>query len=341
MKISIIIPTNRSSYSATARVLEVATLDPQKFEVIVRDNSGDARKRKMLDMIDSPALRMNFVGNLGAAENSTEALRLATGDFVLFLADDDWISSRGIEQLHSVAVQNQGDASIACLSGAFLVESSTACGILRYPGIESVDPVQRLSGFLQANAPNVLYYSAVRRPLLLWCYDLLKQLPYSFSFHDQLLTLLYIAIGRVVQIERIVYFYDLGEWETGSGTLVKDRSTYTSAGLPIEVDRLHWLICGLEGALLLRSRVLSSVATFDTGRMVDLWFSTNCMRFRQWGRESGYVDSAVNVATQRVRDKWLVETEANLNELLLDLCDVFEIVDPDGARRYFDYWSTV
>ncbi len=325
MKISIIIPTNRVSYSAIARVLESAALDPDKFEVIVRDNSENTRKRALLGMVDSPALRLSTVPNRGAFENGVEALRLSTGEFVFFLADDDWVSFRAIEQLHALATKNAADLSVGCVTGGYLIESSAHSGVLKYAGLDSSDPVQRLSGYLQANAPNVLYYSAVRRSLMSLCYAFLESVPYSFSFHDQLVSMLYLVMGRVAQIDRVLYFYDLGDWETSEGTLSKDRACYVNAGLPIEVDRLHWLICGLEGALLLNSRLLGEKATFDRPRMVDIWFSTNFARFKHWGRESGYAESAANVETRKIRDKWLGNAEANLSELLLDVCGAFEV----------------
>ena len=341
MKISLIIPTNRTSYSAIARVLELAALDPDKFEVIVRDNSENAKKRALLSMVDSSTLRLFTVPNRGAFENCVEALRLSTGEFVLFLADDDWVSCRGAEHLYLLATENEADQSVGSVTGGYLIESSAYSGVLKYSGIDSPDPVQRLSSYLQANAPNLLYYSAARRSLMSLCYAFLESVPYSFSFHDQLMSMLYLVMGRVVQIDRVLYVYDLGDWETSEGTLSKDRACYANAGLPIEVDRLHWLICGLEGALLLNSRWLGEKATFDRPRMSDIWFSTNFTRFKHWGREFGYAESAANVETRKIREKWVSASEANLNELLIDICNVFEIVDKDGAQRYFNFWSTL
>ena len=90
------------SYSAVARVLEAATLDSKKFELIVRDNSEDPLKQALLEKIEAPNLRSYTVCNRGGFENSIEALKLASGEFAFFLADDDWLSSRGLEQLHAL-----------------------------------------------------------------------------------------------------------------------------------------------------------------------------------------------------------------------------------------------
>jgi glycosyltransferase involved in cell wall biosynthesis len=340
VKISLVIPTNRTSYSAFARILEAASLDSDKFELIVRDNSEDEKKRAFLSLIESPTMRLFNASNRGAFENFLEALRLSTGDFVFLVGDDDWISTRGMEQLYSRALSINGDNTFAMVTGDCLVEASGHTGIVRYEKLDSESPEQRLTGYLTARAPNVLYFSAVRRPLIQRCYSFLESLPYKLSFHDQLVCLIYLVAGRAASVERVVYVYDLGIWDTADGTLAKDRASYRDAGLPIEVDRIHWLICGMEGAILLKSNLMSEFS-YDRDRMVDLWFSTYFMRFKHLGRESGYSDTAANTATQKLKDKWLRESRANLNELLFDICDVFEIVDKEGAERYFNFWSSV
>jgi hypothetical protein len=339
MKISLIIPSNRSSYSAVARILECASLDPAKFELIVRDNSESSKKRDLLARIDSPTLRLFTVENRGAFENPVEALRLATGEFVFFLADDDWWSLRGMEALHALATQVGDDDSVACLTGTYFIESSHQAGLFRYINLDSVDPAARLAGYFKTPAPNVLYYSAVRRPLATFCFAFLEQLPYKFSYHDQLIAMLYLALGRTLQVQRVTYFYDLGEWETWEKSLSKDRSMYVGAGLPIEIDRLHWLLCGMEGGFLLNSQLLAEKGHYDRKQMADLWFAKMFERFKHHHRETGYEATAVNEATLKLKNKWISESEVNLSELLFDVCDVIEKADADGAQRYFKFWT--
>lgn len=341
MKISVIIPSNRTSDSALARVFETSTLDPDRFELIVRDNSENAKKRSILEMIGSKTLKLYSVPNRGGFENSIEALQLATGEFALFLADDDWISSRGLLQLHALGSQGESDRTVIGATGAFLIETTTATGLLKYSDLDAQDACKRLTGFLKANGPNVLYYSAIRRDLMVFCFRFMEALPYKFSFHDQLMCVMYLAMGRVLQTDRIVYHYDQSDWETLDGTLAKDRTSYVNSGLPIEVDRLHWLICGMEGALLLNSNLLRERASFDRVQLANVWFSANFMRFKHWRRESGYAETPSNAITMKIRDKWLDNEQVNLNELLLDVCSAFEVTDEEGARRYFDFWSTV
>ncbi len=341
MKISIIIPTNRTSYSAIARVFEAASLDPDKFEVIVRDNSENAEKQTILSTIKSPACRVLTVPNLGAYENPTEALRVATGDFVYFLADDDWMCTRGINHLHSLALQNVADSSVACVTGAYLIDTSSGTGFLRYEGLDSHEPAMRLARYLGANATNVLYYSAVRRDLATFCFAFMESLPYKFSYHDQLMSIFYLALGRVLQVDRVVYQYDLGDWETAEGSLSKDKASYVAAGLPAEFDRLHWLFCALEGAFLLSSQLLAQKVEYDRALLAETWFDALVGRFKLHDRGSSYADGEVNRSTMSLRKKCLSAQRIDRNELLFDICDVLEIVDKPGAERYFNFWSTL
>jgi glycosyltransferase involved in cell wall biosynthesis len=339
-RISIVLPTHRASYSAIARIFELASLDSDRFEVVVRDNSEDDEKRRLLMSIKARAVRIESVPNRGPFENPIRALKSATGEFAMMMADDDWISPRGLATLHELLLQHENDAAVACLSGTYLMESSFGSGFFRYSGLDAIDPIPRLNAYISANAPNVIYYSAVRRDLLLFCFDILERLPYRFSYHDQLISMLILAQGRVEQTQRVVYSYDLGEWETFEKSLAKDRAMYAAAGIPAEFDRLHWLLCGLEGALLIKSRLLSD-RIVDPTELSNVWFSGMFYRFKHHAREIGYQSTPLNAATMSVRDKYVEAEEINVNELLLDVCNVIELVDKNGSDRYFNFWSSV
>lgn len=260
---------------------------------------------------------------------------------MLFLADDDWVSARALQQLHSLATEVAADSSVACLTGIYVIESSAASGTFRYDNLDSSNPVVRLEAYFAANGPNVLFYSAVRRPLMAFAIDLLERLPYKFSYHDQLISMLYLSFGRILQINRPLYFYDLGEWETADGTLSRDRNMYIGSGLPAEIDRLHWLLCGMEGGLVLNSQLLAKNHNYNRQALSDLWFANMFARFKCHDRESGYQPSAINDATRQLKEKWLSESSVNLHELLFDMSDILALADPEGAKRYFDFWSSL
>ena len=141
---------------------------------------------------------------------------------------------------------------------------------------------------------------------------------------------------------RVVYHYDLGEWETPEKALGKDRAIYVAAGLPLEFDRLHWLMCGLEGALLLSSNMLASRGVAQRDEMAGMWIAPDIFgKFARHNREFGYGESATGAAALKLKEKLFSQGQIGLSELLMDVCDVIETADKAGAERYFAFWSTV
>ena len=340
MKVSIVLPTHRTSNAALARVLECSTLDPDRFEVIVRDNSENESKRAMLRSIMTPSMKLVTAPACGAFENGIEALRAASGEFVFFMADDDWISVRGLQRVHALAQKAAADPSVSCVTGMYFLETTDNAGLLRYPDLDAPDASVRLKAYLDANAPNVLFYSAVRADVARRCFDFFERVPFKFSYHDQLMSMLYLALGRTLQVDGVVYFYDLGEWETAEKTFAKDRAMYVAAGLPPATDQLHYLLCAMEGGLLLNSRVMAG-QSFDRGRMIQLWFGNMFDRFRKFPRPPLDSDGPYAAAVVRLREKWIAQQDVDLNELLLDVSDALEKHDTGIARGYFEFWSTL
>ena len=72
----------------------------------------------------------------------------------------------------------------------------------------------RINAFLNFNGPNVLIYSPIRRDLIVRVFGFISRMPFSLSFHDQLVCLLYLLNGKFVKQKRLVYLYDFGDWET-------------------------------------------------------------------------------------------------------------------------------
>lgn len=341
MKISIALPSNRTTDAALARIFELGSLDPTRFEVIVRDNSGDARKRQALESVKGPAVKLIFATGAGPFENAIAAVRAATGDYIFPFADDDWLFARGLTSLYELASAQLSDPKVAAITGVYLVESSRGCGPFSYEGIADATPLDRLQAFLNANVANYLYYSAVKTNVARFCFDLLDVIPTHFSFHDQLLSLSYLAHGTVPRVGRLLYSYDIGEWETLQATLSKDRSMYAKAGLPKEIDRLHWLLCGLEGALLMRSARIETSTGRANSDLGDLWFQFMFSRFVHLDRENGLEETPLGLSTKRVRKKWADARSVDFSELLMDITETFEIANPALGEAYFKFWSSL
>jgi hypothetical protein len=84
---------------------------------------------------------------------------------------------------------------------------------------------------------------------------------------------------------------------------------------------------------------LSSHASYDAATLINIWLASNLNRFRAQARDTGSSENEVGRLAAGIRDKWRTETEISLDEILLDVTSLLDVVNPDRARQYFDYWS--
>ena len=64
--------------------------------------------------------------------------------------------------------------------------------------------------------------------------------------------LLYLLNGKFISIPRLIYLYDLGLWEEPELGQKRDLDFYKAAMDPA-INKLHWFLCGFEGAVLARN----------------------------------------------------------------------------------------
>ena len=287
MRLSILIPTHRDDPVAWSRLVQACAWAGPDIEVIIRDNSGSASKRDLLRRLERPNCRVVFADNRGPMENYFEALKLATGEFIYFVADDDMAFDRAIAALPAAIAARAGDAATIGLTGAYVVENSQQSAVVGYQDIDADDVVARVAGFLRFSGPNVLIYSPVRRDLVRRIFDLTNSMPFSFSFHDQIICLLYLLNGKFTSIKRMLYLYEAGEWETAELSQNRDLSFYTMGKLDPAVNCLHWFLCGFEGAALVRnSTAFPAYSSAQRQAAADLWFSAMFLRFKNTTRDT-------------------------------------------------------
>ena len=337
MKISLILPSNRSSASAISRIFLWSDFDPKHFELIVRDNSGVENKRRLIESLGESCLQYYSVPPCDAFENCLEALKLATGDFVFFLADDDNLSMRGAEKVSSLVRLVGSDVS--GVTGKYLIEGEGPGGVFAYPDLTSQDFNTRFANYISTGV-NFLYYSTIRRSVIDKAFGFLKNLPFKLSFHDQLISVIYLAAGKFAQTPDVVYSYDMGAWETFEKSLRQDRGFYVKAGLPIEIDLLHFLLMALEGAYLIESDFFQDLVTGSSLGATDLWFSTQFSKFLNIDRSHG-LDLTTDPGSRilRFREKINGKNNVDLDELLVDVCELLDSFEGIDAQRYFSFWS--
>ncbi len=341
VQLSILLGTHRHDLTACSRIAQVCSWASPKIEVIVRDNSGDAKKRELLALLRRENCKIICVDPCKGLENFSEALRLATGDFVFSLADDDIYFDRAIAALPGLIDQIVDDPSVAGVTGVYAVEMAAGSAIVDYKDLASDDPDTRLAGYLGHSGPNVLVYSPVRRELVHRITAFMTAMPFHFSFHDQIICLLYLLNGKFVRLDRIVYSYDLGDWEVGETAQQRDLGSYKDAGLDPVINKLHWFLCGFEGSMLVRNGdVFPDYSLRMRQAIADRWFALMFLRFK--GNLRLTFDSPFAVEAEKLcAELQRPAGQLTFDNMLADISGFFALFSKQQGQRYFDFWNAV
>jgi glycosyltransferase involved in cell wall biosynthesis len=338
LKISIVCPTHRSNFSAYARFFELASLDDSKFEVIIRNNSSSEEKISFLNLLDNSPLRINNVQNKGAYENFLESAKLATGDFVLFAADDDWFYKGGLDSLYSIALKIVGIKDVTALTGSYLVSSSQGIGSCKYNKLDSIQPVDRIRGYFSVG-PNLLFYSAFKKNIFQLSCNILDRLPYRFCHSDLLFIIPSLIIGRILSTNQVIYQWDFGDWEGADKAIGKRSSFCDAAGLPREFSVLDKLLTAIEGALLINSKLLGNYSRYDRSEIAKLWMQNFFAQYQACPFQDYFPKSEEKDRVKKFRERILGTGDISLLGLLEEISNLFREVDPAGAEKYFNFWS--
>ena len=341
MQLSILIATRRTGLLVCSRIAQAYSWAGPNIEVIVRDNSGDAEKRDLLGRFRRENCQIILAEPCDALTNFSEILRMASGDFVFLLADDDFCFDRAVAALPAVIEQICKDPSIAGVTGSYLIESEQGSSIVSYQNIESDDVTARVSGYLSSSGPNILHYAPVRREVVQRVFAYMNTLSFYFSFHDQIVSLLYLLNGKFVRMKRLLYLYDLGPWEQFGSAQKRDVDFYREAGLDPAINSLHWFLCGFEGALLARNAdVFPGLPMPQRQAIADRWFSTMFVRFK--GQSRLTFGSGLTGEAEKVCAKLQTTTgQLSFEGMLAEICAFIALSSKDGAQRYDDFWRAV
>lgn len=340
MKISVVCPTNRRSISSYARVCELLSLDPKKFEVIIRDNSECEKKSRFLGSLSLENHQILIVPNNGFKENFSEASKLAKGDYLLFIADDDWFFKSGLEMLHELAVNSQNNKSLTALTGTYLVSSSRGIGSMSYSELDSDNPLSRMQGYLNVG-PNLLYYSAYKKNVFHLSWNLLEKLPYAFCHADLLFVIPSLVLGNIASVNTLCYQWDFGEWEGADKAMGKRAGICQAAGLPKEFSVLDKLLTAVEGAMLINSKFLGNYARYDRSEVARLWLQNFFAQYHVCPFQNHFPDSEEKNRVDLFRSKLFSIGNITLEGLLEEVTGLFSQVDPAGAEKYFKFWSKI
>jgi hypothetical protein len=341
VRLSILLPTNRRGLLACSRIAQACSWAGPHVEVIVRDNSGDARKRELLAHFQHENCKVITASPCEPRENFSEVLRQATGDFVFCLGDDDFCFDHAIAELPGAIERIGRDVSIVGITGTYAIETMKGTSLVSYANVDSDDARARVAGFLSYTGPNVLFYSVLRRELVSRIFDFMSDMPFSFSFHDQVMCLLYLLNGKFAPLQRLMYLYDMGVWQSRELAERRDLDFYTGAGLDPALNKLQWIICGFEGAsLIVNSNMLAMLPPAQRQPIADLWFATMFARFKRDSRSA--FDSRLTDKAQRLCKKLQGSTgQLTFQRILAEISGFIALSSGDAAQTYFNFWDAI
>lgn len=341
MQLSIILPTHRHDLTALSRIAQACSWARPGIEVIIRDNSANAEKRAVLAHLRREHCTIVSVDECDPRENFVESMRLAKGEFVFLLADDDMSFDRAIAAMPAIIDRIGKDASTVGIAGPYVVEAAAGSVVINYKGIDSADPTARVAGYLAENGPNVLFYAVLRRDAVNRVVAFIDGLPILCSFHDQILSLLYLLNGKFHLLPRLFYLYDFGAWELPETAQKQDVNYYAGSGLDPAINLLHWFLCGFEGAVLaLHSDAFPALPPAQRQAVANLWFSTMFARFKNNKRLSFGSPLAADVEKACAKLQAMAGT-VTFEIMLAEICAVLGTLSKDKAQAYFDYWNAL
>lgn len=341
VQLSVLLPTNRHDLMAVSRIAQACSWAGPGIEVIVRDNSGNAEKRELIARFKRDNCTIVSTAPCKPLENFSEIMRLATGKFVFCIADDDIFFDRAIAALPGIIDRFGMDPTVVGMTGAYAIEASNGTAVVAYQDIESDDVIARVAGYLKFNAANVMAYSPQRREMVERVFHFMRSFPFYLSYHDQIVCLLYLLNGKFVRLPRLFYAYDVGPWEDMQSAQRQDVGFYQAAGLDPAINKLHWFLCGFEGAVLLRnSNIFPDYSIAQRQTMTDQWFSVMFMRFLNNPRltfESAFANEAEKLC-EKLRGS---QGRLSFQDMLADISRFMALFSQEKAQAYFGFWNEV
>lgn len=110
-KISIVVPTRNRADTLEYCIQTILSQNDQYFEIVIADNSTDDLTKRLVDMIsDSRIIYTKSPQQLSMTDNWNFAYESVTGDYVIYIGDDDGLTVGGLACLREVIRSNPAEA---------------------------------------------------------------------------------------------------------------------------------------------------------------------------------------------------------------------------------------
>lgn len=161
--VSIGIPTYNRLATLRRTVQSALAQDYGNLEIVVSDNASTDGTQAFCEEVRARDPRVRYIRqpvNLGAVANFHEALNRSTGEFFMWLADDDWIDASYVTACAAV-LRDPRYALVAGTARYYRGENHHSDGAPT--NLLAADPAARVADYYRQVADNGVFYGLARR----------------------------------------------------------------------------------------------------------------------------------------------------------------------------------
>jgi glycosyltransferase domain-containing protein len=162
--VSVGLPTFNRASSLTKAIESVLRQTYLNIQLVISDNASTDETRSICERFNKNDQRVTYIrqkANLGAVNNFTEVLKYSTGEYFMWLGDDDWIDDHYISECVKVLVDNP-DYSLVCgKSNYYINQEFTGHGYVM--NLEQDNGCDRLLSYYKQVSDNGTFYGVMRK----------------------------------------------------------------------------------------------------------------------------------------------------------------------------------
>lgn len=162
--VSVGLPTFNRASSLTKALESVLQQTYPNIQLIISDNASTDETQSICEKFCEDEQRITYIrqnSNVGAANNFAEVLRWSTGEYFMWLGDDDWIDHSYISECVKELIEHS-DYSLVAGKAQYFVN-----GNFKYQGnainLEQEDGGARLLSYYSQVSDNGIFYGVMRR----------------------------------------------------------------------------------------------------------------------------------------------------------------------------------
>ncbi len=258
--VSIGIPTHNRSYSLTRAIESALAQDYPCLEVVISDNGSSDSTQELCESLCKQDDRIRYLRqhkNIGPTANFAAVLDAARGQYFMWLADDDSLSTEYVASCMRALQSTQG-CVLACGQAVFTTRHGTT-QLGEVLQLVHDSPERRVIQYLKQVRYNSVFYGLSPRSRLLEA-----RLRNTLAF-DWLLVVSMLAMGKAVTVPNAFLY------RSGTGVSESSESLLAAVALPSWLAVLSRLDLSLAIGCLIFSEICWRSTVFSRYEASRRW----------------------------------------------------------------------